>query len=127
MTVGSVGSSPAELRSLHSKKDGAYQLFIITPQFGSRGVDFRSVVPPTLMILGQFSNDRDAYQCYHRVGRFGEAARRCGLAGLPLVSERERSSYVARLMTDIEELTKKSSKAGSILPKRLAKEEEKKN
>lgn len=57
----SSNTSPAELRALHTKKDGAYQLYVITPEFGTRGVDFRSVVPPTLMLLGQFKNDRDAY------------------------------------------------------------------
>lgn len=49
------------LRSLHTKENGAYQLFVISPFFGSRGVDFRSMVPVTLLILDQFSNYRDAY------------------------------------------------------------------
>lgn len=73
------------------------------------------------MLLGQFQNDRDAYQCYHRVGRFGEAAKRCAIAGVPLVSGDNKARYISRLATAIKELKelnkKKPAKASAAIKK----------
>jgi len=95
------------LRALHLQKEGAYQLFVISSAFGSRGVDFRCKgVLATLLVMSQFATDRDSYQCLNRVGRFGDAARRCGLKDTGLVSAERKDANTARLLVALKSLKK---------------------
>ena len=93
------------LRTLHLQKEGSYQLFIITSEFGSRGVDFRCKnLSATLLVMSQFTTDRDAYQCFNRVGRFGDAAKRCSLFGMEIISKDRNEVYELHLQVAIGKL-----------------------
>jgi hypothetical protein len=66
-------------------------------------------------MLGQFSNERDAYQCYKRVGRFGDPAHRCGIAGRALVCPKKNGQYKAHLLKSFAALSKEQKFSGRPL------------
>lgn len=102
-------TEPFLLRSLGEKHEGKYRLFLVTPDFGTRGVDFRSNVPVTLVIGHNFNNQRDLIQCYKRVGRQGDSCFRFKLAG-DLIDKSTAAEYDSKILQAIKMLESKKKK-----------------
>ena len=99
------------MRNLDQKQGEFYPVYLISAEYGSRGVDYRAPKNGIcLVICSPFSGIRKKYQTYKRVGRFGDPCFRIRDSSVIEIDQAQSIASKGKIASTIQKVERKVKK-----------------